>query len=108
MKSILPQVIVPAILSTILTLPFMVMEWINGGQNHENFAYPLFIMLWMVSLSFFLILIQLIRQLRTAKKSRTNFTGFIIGVPALVLLAWFWGMVVVDQMPCFLGLPNCD
>jgi hypothetical protein len=32
-----------------------------------------------------------------------------IGMLALlVLIAWFWVGLVDDQMPCFLGVPNCD
>lgn len=24
------------------------------------------------------------------------------------LIAWKWAGIVLDQMPCFLGIPNCD
>jgi len=26
----------------------------------------------------------------------------------LILIAWLWAGALVDQMPCFLGVPNCD
>jgi hypothetical protein len=26
----------------------------------------------------------------------------------MALIAWEWGVIIVDQMPCFLGVPNCD
>ncbi len=29
-------------------------------------------------------------------------------VAIVVLIAWLWVGLVVDQMPCFLGVPNCD
>jgi hypothetical protein len=24
------------------------------------------------------------------------------------LIAWLWISIVLDRMPCFLGVPNCD
>jgi hypothetical protein len=26
----------------------------------------------------------------------------------LILLAWLWVGLIHDQMPCFLGVPNCN
>jgi hypothetical protein len=26
----------------------------------------------------------------------------------LLSIAWEWSALVIDQMPCFLGVPNCD
>ena len=42
---------------------------------------------------------------RTLKSlSKLNWTGVAIGLALLGLYA----RVVLDQMPCFLGVPNCD
>jgi hypothetical protein len=32
----------------------------------------------------------------------------IIVVVILTLLAFSWGSWVIDQWPCFMGVPNCD
>jgi hypothetical protein len=29
-------------------------------------------------------------------------------IATLIFIAWMWVAVVLDQMPCFLGVPNCD
>ena len=34
--------------------------------------------------------------------------GFPVKVVLLGLVAWYWIGLVIDQMPCFLGAPNCD
>jgi hypothetical protein len=33
---------------------------------------------------------------------------FIFGAALLILIALAWSGIVADQMPCFLGVPNCD
>jgi hypothetical protein len=32
----------------------------------------------------------------------------VAGVLVLILVALLWARVVLDQMPCFLGVPDCD
>jgi hypothetical protein len=27
---------------------------------------------------------------------------------ALIFIAWLWGSAILDQLPCFLGVPACD
>lgn len=42
--------------------------------------------------------------------------GFLLVLPFIILellnadnvIAVFWSGLVLDQMPCFLGVPNCD
>ena len=31
-----------------------------------------------------------------------------ISALAALLTAWLWIGILMDQMPCFLGVPNCD
>jgi hypothetical protein len=33
----------------------------------------------------------------------SHLAGIVLGV-----IAWFWIAILTDQMPCFLGVPNCD
>jgi len=32
----------------------------------------------------------------------------LAGTVFLLAIGIFWGGLVADQMPCFLGVPNCD
>jgi hypothetical protein len=43
---------------------------------------------------------------RSAAAGRNHFRSAVIVV--LVLIGYAWVGIVVDQMPCFLGRPNCD
>jgi hypothetical protein len=37
-----------------------------------------------------------------------NPINLLLRVAFLALIAWMWGGILIDQMPCFLGVPNCD
>jgi hypothetical protein len=32
----------------------------------------------------------------------------VLKVGALIFIAWMWVSTVIDQVPCFMGVPNCD
>lgn len=32
----------------------------------------------------------------------------LVSLAVMVLLAGSWAGILLDQMPCFLGVPNCD
>jgi hypothetical protein len=32
----------------------------------------------------------------------------LLGIAILGFIAYAWAGLVLDQMPCFLGVPNCD
>ena len=85
-----------ALVSTILVLPFLILEAVNTTLTRENAQglVVLFGVLWAVPLLFVLLL-------------RAH--GWLaVRVVVMIALAVFWGSLVIDQMPCFLGVPNCD
>lgn len=67
MKNILTNLRSPALISLLLVLPFMVMEFVNRQSffisGKESFPIGLFIMLWLLSMLFFLILMPIVRSL---------------------------------------------
>ena len=98
----------PAIISSLLVLPFMVLELVNLRNLGTGFPVVLFVMMWGLALAFISILIPILRSLQPGHRIVPN---AIVVLPKIVLLigiAWFWMALVVDQMPCFLGVPNCD
>ena len=98
----------PAIISSVLVLPFVVLELVNRRSFHEGFPLPLFGLMWLLPLSFILILMPIMRTLPAENRNLAIRPSLLPRVALLLLIAWLWGLLVVDQMPCFLGVPNCD
>ena len=96
---------VSAIASSLLVLSFAILELVNRRAIHE-FPIPLFAMMWLLAFSFVYILTRITRR-DAARAGRSLSTRFL-GALLLIMIAWAWVGLVVDQMPCFLGVPNCD
>jgi hypothetical protein len=65
MRLILTNLRSPAIISFILVLPFMTLEWINRRNFHEGFPFMLFFVLWLNLFAISLILLPIVRGRRT-------------------------------------------
>ncbi|MBN1139696.1 MAG: GNAT family N-acetyltransferase [Anaerolineae bacterium] len=98
----------PALIGLLLVLPFAALEWINRRPFNEGFPVMLFAILWLLAAIFILILAPLVRAVRAGKRIWADPIGLLLKVVCLVLIAWVWVAILVDQMPCFLGAPNCD
>ena len=97
----------PILISLLLVLPLMTMELINRRNFNEGFPFVLFLVLFFVTFSFTLLLILIIKNIRIGNK--INITPVLfIQVGFLILIGVFGIMILIDQMPCFLGVPNCD
>lgn len=108
MSNTLRTLRIPAILSLALVLPFMVLEVINRRSYHEGFPIALFALLWLLPLSFILVALPITRSPAGGAGTLAQRLGILLRVALLVLIAWLWGSLVLDQLPCFLGVPNCD
>jgi hypothetical protein len=110
MKTAFTAIRSPAIISSFLILPFMALELINrqGLRAREGFPVALFAVLWLLPVAFILILGRTARQIRTGDTGGRHLITLAAGAACLLVIAWVWGAVVLDQMPCFLGVPNCD
>lgn len=100
------SLITQAAISLVVVLPFIILELINRQNLQTDFPVALFAVLWLLSFSFILLLLPLARRLRNR-----NLTSPLAVVPKVVLLAVIASIMIVllvDQMPCFLGVPNCD
>ena len=98
----------PAIVSSILVLPFMALELINRRNYHEGFPITLFGLLWLLPLAFIFILRSSGRNVRPGFRITANPIILSLGLTLMILIAGLWFGVLLDQMPCFLGVPNCD
>ena len=89
-------------------LPFMILEWINRRSFHEGFPVVLFGAMLLLTLAFIFMLKPLVRSLRAENINLKNRITLLPNVVLLTLIAGFLVVLVIDQLPCFLGIPNCD
>jgi hypothetical protein len=110
MNNVLAAIRLPMIISSILLLPFMALELINrqAFRAREGLPVILFFVLWLLPAAFILISVPTLRNVRSVSRSGTYLISVLLGVAALIFIAWLWGSTILDQMPCFLGVPNCD
>jgi hypothetical protein len=97
--------ITAALVSTVLVAPLLYFELRYG---YSGFPYFLFAVLWLVPAVFVFAAGPLIRAMRAGQSVLAHPVVLSARVGFLVLAALFWTAIVNDQMPCFLGVPNCD
>ncbi len=99
-----------ALISLILVLPFAILEAVNNTITRQNAPglIVLFGLLWLLPTAFIVILAPLARTVRAGNSLLANPIALLVRVAFLALIAMMWGGVLIDQLPCFLGVPNCD
>ena len=108
MQTMLTNIKLPAIISFLLILPFMIMELVNRRNFNAGFPFPLFIMMWLVPVLFILAGMPVVWSARAGSNILAHPIFLLVRVGLMIFLAWFWVALLIDQMPCFLGVPNCD
>lgn len=99
-----------ALISSILVLPFAILESMNTTLTRQNAPglIVLFSLLWLSPMAFVLTLVPLVRAVRTGSSIMASPINFLLRVAFLAFIAMMWGGLIIDQLPCFLGIPNCD
>lgn len=108
MKSMFTNLRSPALISFMLILPFMVMELVNRQEFKDGFPVVLFGVMWLLPLIFILLLMPVVRNVRAGNAILARPVSLFISVVLMIFIAVVWIGAVMDQMPCFLGVPNCD
>ena len=116
MKTMLTYPRSAVVIGFLLCLPFAVLEYVFNILNNPRALEPqnltsltvLFGLMWLLPTVFLVILMPLVRALRAGNTSMANPVFLLLRVVVLVILAWVWGGILIDQLPCFLGVPNCD
>ena len=108
MKTAFSNLRSPALISLLLVIPFMIIEVINRRNFNEGFPIPLFVMMWLLLVLFLFIGMPIVQNIRTGNSLLANPVILSLRVIFLIVIAWFWANLLIDQMPCFLGVPNCD
>jgi hypothetical protein len=94
--------------SSVLVLPFMILELVNRRDFPNGFPIPLFGFMWLMAVAFIVILMPIVRSRQAAHQTMPSSLSVLARVALLIVIAWLWVGLVIDQMPCFLGVPNCD
>lgn len=97
-----------AVVSTLLVLPLALLEAKNQSFTAVRGALALYVALWIVPVAFIVSAAPLVRAYRGGDAGAGSAVTGWLRVVLLALLGGFWIGLVIDQMPCFLGVPNCD
>lgn len=108
MKTVVTNLRLPAIISFMLVLPFMILELVNRRNFHEGFPVSLFGLLFLLPMIFILIATPIVQHTRAGNAIMAKPVSLLLRVAVSVLIAWMWAGLLIDQVPCFLGVPNCD
>jgi uncharacterized membrane protein len=108
MKYVTYNLGLPVIIGSIVVLPFLLLELINRRAFNEDFPLTLFTTLWLLPVIFLFILLPLIQKVRAGENIFANPFHLVLSGSLLILIAWIWVSTILDQMPCFLGVPLCD
>lgn len=109
-KSIITTLGSAALISFILVLPFAILESLNHTITRQNASglILLFGLLWLLPMAFIVILAPIARTLRAGNIVMARPITLLFRIAFLALIAMMWGGLLIDQLPCFLGVPNCD
>jgi hypothetical protein len=101
----------PALMSLILVVPFAFLELRYNTETSHNlihFPLPLFGILWFLGTVFLITVAQLVRTVYAGDSLLAHPGTLLLRLALLACVAWIWGIIIIDQLPCFLGVPNCD
>ncbi len=99
-----------ALIGLVLVLPFALLEALNNtitGRNAPGLIV-LFGLLWLLPMAFVVTLVPLVRAARAGNGLTAKPVSLLSRVAFSALIAMMWGAIVIDQLPCFMGVPNCD
>ncbi len=110
MKTITTDLRSAATISFMLVLPFAVLESLFNTVTKQNAPglIVLFGLLWLLPMAFIVILVPVVRAMRARNSLMANPLNLLFRVAFMALIAMMWGGILVDQLPCFMGVPNCD
>ena len=108
MKIILANLLSPAIISFLIVLPFMILEWATRSNlPRTNASGVLFVIMWLLPMLSILTMMPIVRNVRAGNSIAANPVNLVLRVVFSGWLVWMWVALVMDQMPCFLGGSGC-
>lgn len=107
-KAALVNTVPAVVIGFLLVLPFVILESVYGRTSYSSFPFPLFAILWILPSIFIFIGMPVARNLLAGNSITANPVTLLFRVAFLVIIGVMWASLVNDQLPCFLGVPNCD
>jgi putative effector of murein hydrolase len=90
--------VLPLVLGFASMLPFLMLEF---RYQPGELPLVLFGTLWLLGAAVVALLLPVLRN-------RPRPGALLVRVSLSILVACVWARILMDQMPCFLGVPNCD
>jgi hypothetical protein len=97
-----------AVAGLMATIPFMALQSVNTHNFWTDFPIAVFGSLWVFAAVFIGTIGAILNQARMPGKTMARKMLVVAGIVFAFAVAMIWFGFVVDQMPCFLGVPNCD
>jgi hypothetical protein len=99
-----------ALISAFLVLPFATLQFTNNIVTRRDIPglIVLFGLLLFLPMAFVLILSAMVQTARMGNSIVANPLGLLFRLVLMAFCAGMWGAIIIDQLPCFLGAPNCD
>jgi hypothetical protein len=104
----LQSLVTSLLISATLVAPLIVLQVVNRRAFHEEFPFVLFTFMSLHLLCIVLLLTPALRRLRSERSFSALTLGHWTGLALAAFLMIAYVDVVIDQLPCFLGVPNCD
>ncbi len=117
MKTILTNPKSAAIISFLLALPFVILfllfmlgiEPRIGALEHSFIGSAIVFGATFLFLAALIVSLRpLVRNVRAGISIKANPINLLLAVAILLLIIIFAGGSIVDQYPCWIGVPNCD
>lgn len=97
-----------AAIAMLLILPFIAIQLIYGRATYSSFPFGLFAILWILPTVAVFIASPILSRRRLGAGVFSDPLSLTIRLAAVIPIAIMWIALIEDQMPCFLGIPNCD
>jgi hypothetical protein len=109
-KKVASSLKLAALISFILVLPFAILESLNNTITKQNASglILLFGLLWLLPMVFIVMLLPIVRTVLAGNSVMANPLNLLLKVAFLGLITMVWGGIIIDQIPCFMGVANCD
>jgi len=109
MKNLISDVGIAAVVGSCFAVPLMLLEYVNTkGFATAGFSTALFVALWLLPFLLTLLIMPVIRNLRSGNGLARNPAVFVLQAVLAICLVVILANLVTDQAPCFMGVPNCD
>lgn len=99
-----------AAVGLVSVLPFALFEFASNTLTTRSApgVAALFGLLWLLAAAFVFIMTPLAREARAGGGVAAKPVSLLLRVTFSALILLTWVGIVADQLPCFLGVPNCD